>query len=112
MGLALDDFGTGYSSLGYLSRLPIDTVKIDRSFISTLTEDLTSAKIVRAIINLGRDLGLSVVAEGVETRDELRSLIAMGGQFTQGYYYSKPLRAQGVEAYINTLSNKDRAEKD
>ena len=112
VGLALDDFGTGYSSLGYLSRLPIDTVKIDRSFISTLTEDLTSAKIVRAIINLGRDLGLSVVAEGVETRDELRSLIAMGGQFTQGYYYSKPLRAQGVEAYINTLSNKDRAEKD
>jgi diguanylate cyclase (GGDEF)-like protein/PAS domain S-box-containing protein len=89
--LALDDFGTGYSSLSYLHRFPLDSLKIDRSFVSHMMED---DEIVRAIITLGRNLGLKVIAEGVETIEQLNKLKYLGCEYAQGYYFSVPVNAQ------------------
>jgi diguanylate cyclase (GGDEF)-like protein/PAS domain S-box-containing protein len=89
--LALDDFGTGYSSLSYLHRFPLDSLKIDRSFVSRLMDD---DEIVRAIITLGRNLGLKVIAEGVETIEQIAKLRELGCEFAQGYYFSVPVNAQ------------------
>jgi diguanylate cyclase (GGDEF)-like protein/PAS domain S-box-containing protein len=89
--IALDDFGTGYSSLSYLHRFPLDSVKIDRSFVSRMMED---DEIVRAIITLGRNLGLKVIAEGVETAEQLRRLRELGCVCGQGYFFSAPLDAE------------------
>jgi diguanylate cyclase (GGDEF)-like protein/PAS domain S-box-containing protein len=89
--LALDDFGTGYSSLSYLHRFPLDSLKIDRSFVSHMMED---DEIVRAIITLGRNLGLKVVAEGVETIEQIAKLKSLGCEYAQGYYFSIPINAQ------------------
>jgi diguanylate cyclase (GGDEF)-like protein/PAS domain S-box-containing protein len=91
--LALDDFGTGYSSLSYMRRFPIDTLKIDRSFLRNLTTDPDDASIVSAVISMGRSLHLSVVAEGVETRDQLSFLQEQNCSEAQGYYFSHPLNA-------------------
>jgi diguanylate cyclase (GGDEF)-like protein/PAS domain S-box-containing protein len=88
--LAVDDFGTGYSSLSYLRRLPVQVVKIDRSFIGNLTEDRSSQAIVSAIIAMSEALGLSVVAEGVETAEQLAKLRALGCRFGQGYLLGVP----------------------
>jgi diguanylate cyclase (GGDEF)-like protein/PAS domain S-box-containing protein len=88
--LSIDDFGTGYSSLTYLRRFPIDTVKIDRSFVSKLGTDSRDASIVNAVILLADGLELDVVAEGVETREQLEALAAMSCDFAQGYYFSRP----------------------
>jgi EAL domain-containing protein (putative c-di-GMP-specific phosphodiesterase class I) len=91
--LSVDDFGTGYSSLAYLQRLPVHEVKVDRSFVRNLSTDVAASTIVRSIIDLGHNLGLSVVAEGVEDRrggDMLRSL---GCDVAQGYYLSRPIPA-------------------
>ena len=95
MGVALsvDDFGTGYSSLSYLSRLPVSELKIDRSFVAGMMRNEGDAKIVRATIDLAHDLGLSVIAEGIETRDAWERLMAMGCDVAQGYYMSRPLPA-------------------
>jgi EAL domain-containing protein (putative c-di-GMP-specific phosphodiesterase class I) len=89
--IALDDFGTGYSSLCYLSELPFDKIKIDRSFIQTLHERQESAKIVSAIVGLGKSLGVPTIAEGVETADEVDFLRRIGCSTAQGYYFSEPL---------------------
>ena len=89
--LAVDDFGTGYSSLSYLHRFPIDVVKIDRSFVSTMLSDSGSLKIVRSITRLAQDLGLEVVAEGVERLEELAILRELGCEYAQGYLLSRPL---------------------
>jgi len=91
--LALDDFGTGYSSLSYLRRFPIDTLKIDRSFVSNLTTDDNDASIVSAVINMGKSLHMRVVAEGVETREQLQFLREHGCPEGQGYYFSHPVVA-------------------
>jgi EAL domain-containing protein (putative c-di-GMP-specific phosphodiesterase class I) len=89
--LAIDDFGTGYSSLSYLQRLPVDTLKIDRSFIDGLEEDSHDSAIARAIVGLGRSLGLQVLAEGVETEQQRHALVAMDCALGQGYLWTRPL---------------------
>jgi c-di-GMP-specific phosphodiesterase len=100
-GLALDDFGTGFSSLSYLSRLPFDTLKIDRYFVRTMATNEGSAKIVRSVIKLGQDLDLEVVAEGVENAIMARRLLEIGCDYGQGFGYAPALSAQEAEVYLN-----------
>jgi len=99
--LALDDFGTGFSSLSYLARLPFDTLKIDRYFVLTMDKDEGSAKIVKSVVNLGRDLSLEVVAEGVENAGLARLLLNANCHYGQGYGYAPALPAQEAEVYLN-----------
>jgi EAL domain-containing protein (putative c-di-GMP-specific phosphodiesterase class I) len=95
--LAIDDFGTGYSSLAYLQRFPLDTLKIDRAFVKDLKLGTADSPIIRAIIGMGRALKLHVVAEGVETRDELAFLRMQGCAAYQGYLFSKPVPANQLQ---------------
>ncbi|MGZ6908793.1 MAG: PAS domain S-box protein [Acidimicrobiia bacterium] len=88
--LSIDDFGTGYSSLGYLKRFPVDSVKVDRSFVDGLGTDSEDSAIVTAVVSLGHALGLAVVAEGVETSAQLQELLALGCDRAQGYWFSGP----------------------
>ena len=99
--LALDDFGTGFSSLSYLARLPFDTLKIDRYFVLTMDKDEGSAKIVKSVVNLGRDLSLEVVAEGVENASLARLLLQAQCHYGQGFGYAPALPAQEAEVYLN-----------
>lgn len=94
--LCLDDFGTGYSSLSYLHQLPLDTIKIDRAFIEALDRGPKNQDIVQAILTLADTLRLSVIAEGVETPDQLQTLRRMGCTYIQGYLFSKPVRAEAA----------------
>ena len=98
--LAIDDFGTGYSSLAYLKRLPVDELKIDKSFVQGMEEDENDAVIVRSTIDLGRNLGLRVVAEGVESAAAWRLLAALGCDVAQGYYVSRPVPAAELAAWL------------
>jgi diguanylate cyclase (GGDEF)-like protein len=98
--LSLDDFGTGHSSLAYLKRLPLDEVKIDRSFVAGMTEDENDAVIVRSTIDLARNLGLDVVAEGVEDEAILAGLGALRCDIAQGFHLSRPLPAAALEAWL------------
>ena len=91
--IAMDDFGTGYSSLSYLSRLPVDRLKVDKSLIHRMVSDRKTAAIVRAVISLGKDLGFIVLAEGVETEEQLAMLTDMGCQQVQGYLLAPPVCA-------------------
>lgn len=91
ISIALDDFGTGYSALSYLTRFPVDTLKIDRSFIKDLPGDRSSAELVKAIVSLGHSLEMNLVAEGVETREQAEHLVGLGCQLVQGYLYGKPV---------------------
>lgn len=94
--LSIDDFGTGYSSLSRLPRLPVDALKIDRSFISHMNSDRESREIVRLIIMLAHSVGLKVVAEGTETKDQIGELKKLGCEMAQGYFYSPPVSAQSA----------------
>jgi EAL domain-containing protein (putative c-di-GMP-specific phosphodiesterase class I) len=102
--LAIDDFGTGYSSLSYLQKFPVHTLKIDHSFISKLQDAKESLEIVRAIVTLAHNLGLDVVAEGVETANHLATLKILKCEFAQGYFYSKPIDPEHAEALIARAS--------
>ena len=99
--LALDDFGTGFSSLAWLAKLPFDTLKIDRYFVLTMDTDEGSAKIVKSVVNLGRDLSLEVVAEGVENAGLARLLLQAQCHYGQGFGYAQALPAQEAEVYLN-----------
>ena len=89
--MALDDFGTGYSSLAHLRRLPIDILKIDRTFVGDLTGDVAHGGIANAILQLAQNMGLAAIAEGVETADQLAELRQLGCVLAQGYYVGRPL---------------------
>jgi diguanylate cyclase (GGDEF)-like protein/PAS domain S-box-containing protein len=102
--LAVDDFGTGYSSLSYLKRLPVDAVKVDRSFVDGVATDADNCAIVAAVTGMARALRLSAVAEGVETAEQLAALRALGVQLAQGFYFSRPQPA----AVLTTLLMSDR----
>ena len=93
MGIAIDDFGTGYSSLSYLTRFPVGSLKIDRSFVRDMTKDKRAATIVRTIIEMAHSLGFSVVAEGVETEEQAAYLRQLGCEYVQGYLFARPMPA-------------------
>jgi EAL domain-containing protein (putative c-di-GMP-specific phosphodiesterase class I) len=97
--IAIDDFGTGYSSLGYLKRLPAHEIKIDRSFVADMAAEERDQAIVRSTIDLGHNLGLAAVAEGVEDRQTLELLRGLGCDLAQGFYLSRPLPAERVAAW-------------
>ncbi len=98
--LSLDDFGTGYSSLSCLHRLPVSYLKIDRSFVKLMMRSTKNSEIVRTIIKLGQNLKMKVVAEGIETADQMATLQQLSCEFGQGYFFSKPLAAQKAELFI------------
>ncbi|MEJ2572464.1 MAG: EAL domain-containing protein [Gammaproteobacteria bacterium] len=98
--IAIDDFGTGYSSLSYLKRLPIDHIKIDRSFVQDMNRDDSDAAIVRSVIDLGHNLGIKVIAEGVEHQDSLALLRNLGCDAAQGYHIGRPMPAPQVDGWL------------
>jgi len=98
--LSVDDFGTGYSSLAYLKKLPIDELKIDRSFVRDIGTDRNDAAIVETIVAMARHLSLSVVAEGVEEADQERFLTELGTDYLQGYRYSRPMPADALSVWL------------
>ncbi|WP_339417134.1 MULTISPECIES: putative bifunctional diguanylate cyclase/phosphodiesterase [unclassified Pseudomonas] len=107
--IAIDDFGTGYSSLSYLKSLPLDKIKIDKSFVQDLLDDDDDATIVRAIIQLGKSLGMQVIAEGVETAEQEAYIISEGCHEGQGYHYSKPLQARELAAFLKQSERNNAA---
>jgi EAL domain-containing protein (putative c-di-GMP-specific phosphodiesterase class I) len=98
--LAVDDFGTGYTSLSWLRELPLTTLKIDKSFVLTMHRDEGHAVIVRSTVQLGRSLGLRVIAEGVEERESCEDLRALGSDVAQGYLLSRPQPAEALSGWL------------
>jgi EAL domain-containing protein (putative c-di-GMP-specific phosphodiesterase class I) len=101
---SLDDFGTGYSSLTYLKRLPLDRLKIDRSFVRDMMVDATSGAIAQTILSLGRALGISVIAEGVETEEQRGYLVGLGCHSFQGFLFSRPLPLENFEVFLRDFA--------
>ncbi len=104
---AIDDFGTGYSSMQYLKLLPLDSLKIDKSFVSNITESDADKAIISAMVAIGKSLGLSIVAEGVETKDQLQSLVDLNCHKIQGHIFSPALGCEDLESYFNSKSSED-----
>jgi len=96
----MDDFGTGYSSLAYLHRFPVDTLKIDASFVRRMDVDRKNADIIQTIVALAHTLNMDLVAEGVESAEQLAQLRAMQVEYGQGYHFAKPLDAEAAERLI------------
>ena len=107
---SLDDFGTGYSSLSHLHRLQVDTVKVDRSFVSRLEDDVRGLELVQAIVTLSHNLGMDVVAEGVETRVQAEQLLALGCEYAQGFHFSKAVEAAEAGRFIAAQPWRQQAE--
>jgi EAL domain-containing protein (putative c-di-GMP-specific phosphodiesterase class I) len=103
--LAIDDFGTGYASLAYLRELPVDIIKIDPSFVSGLGGDPTLTLLTRTIAQVGRDLGIEVIAEGIEHPRQLAELKEMGCSYGQGFLMARPLPAADVEAMLQSAAS-------
>ena len=103
--LAIDDFGTGYSSLSYLHRFPFDDIKLDRSFIRDLDTESRQAELVKAIIQLGRNLDLTVIAEGVETKASMDLLKKLNCENAQGYYLSRPISGTDLHRLVDSRVN-------
>lgn len=110
--LSLDDFGTGYSSMSYLRQLPVGELMVDRSFVSDLADEQSDAVLVRSAVDLGHNLGLSVVAEGVEDASTLDALHALGCDIAQGYYVARPMSAAKFDAWIAAGRYKPNPPKD
>jgi len=108
IGLSIDDFGTGYSSLVYLKKLPVEEVKIDRSFIVDSKRDKDSAVIVQSIIDLAHNLDLKVVAEGVEDKHTITQLANLGCDYAQGFYISAPLSARQLDQWLTEFHQGNR----
>jgi EAL domain-containing protein (putative c-di-GMP-specific phosphodiesterase class I) len=106
MRLSVDDFGTGYSSLGYLRRFPLDSIKIDRSFVTDLAEEPDDATIVRTVIAMAHALDLEVVAEGVETNEQLAFLTAERCDRVQGFFFSQAIPLASLPAYISQRADR------
>jgi EAL domain-containing protein (putative c-di-GMP-specific phosphodiesterase class I) len=104
VSIAIDDFGTGHSSFSVLHKLPINAIKVDRSFVSRIDKDASGLSTVRAIINLAHQLGMKTVAEGVETEAQFNFLNDMQCDFYQGYLLSKPLTVDGVQQMFAELA--------
>ena len=98
--IEMDDFGTGYSSLNMITTLPIDTLKLDMQFVRTAFRDRKDMRLIEAVVSLARSLGLTTIAEGVETEEQLQALKALGCDIVQGYFFSKPLPAKEFESFV------------
>jgi EAL domain-containing protein (putative c-di-GMP-specific phosphodiesterase class I) len=106
IGISIDDFGTGYSSLSYLHYFPIDTLKIDQSFIRDMQKNASSMELVKSIIALGKNMKMHVIAEGVESKDEAKVLRDLGCDLAQGYYFAKPMSETDVTKFVNEQGRK------
>jgi EAL domain-containing protein (putative c-di-GMP-specific phosphodiesterase class I) len=107
VGIHIDDFGTGYSSLSYLAELPVQTLKIDQSFIERLTESETNARVVQAVIALGKAMGLDVIAEGVETEQQMEMVQTFGCDLAQGFLIAKPMPDEDFRKWCASLTGTD-----
>ena len=104
LSFSLDDFGTGYSSLAYLKQMPLDQLKIDRSFVRDMVTDVASSTIAQTVISLGKAMGLSVIAEGVETAGEVDLLASLGCHAFQGYFFSPALPLRSLEQWLQDFA--------
>lgn len=104
VSLSLDDFGSGYSSLGYLNRLPFDQLKIDRYFVSNAHQDPGKAELLKGMVSLGKGLGLTIIAEGAETAEEVALITEIGCDAVQGYYFSRPVPAEGLALTLDQIT--------
>jgi EAL domain-containing protein (putative c-di-GMP-specific phosphodiesterase class I) len=109
--LSLDDFGTGYSSLNYLRHFPIDTLKIDRSFVNDIASDAGAANICRSVITIGHELGMRVLAEGVETSEQVDYLQRNGCDAYQGYWFGRPVPAEEAERLLRARDRGERLDR-
>jgi EAL domain-containing protein (putative c-di-GMP-specific phosphodiesterase class I) len=110
VGIHIDDFGTGYSSLSYLAELPVQTLKIDQSFVAKLTESETNARVVQAVIALGKAMRLEIIAEGVETQEQMDMVRAFGADLAQGFLIAKALPDEEFRRWCATIKDADTSE--
>ena len=106
VSIAIDDFGTGFSSLSYLQRLNVDRLKIDRAFVTEITSSARGSSIAEMVITLGRNLGLSIIAEGVEDERQVQVLSELGCPLGQGYLFARPMAAPALTEWLNNQSTK------
>jgi EAL domain-containing protein (putative c-di-GMP-specific phosphodiesterase class I) len=109
MEVAIDDFGTGFSSLSYMRDMPVDKIKIDRTFVNGITSNDRDAAITRGTLSMARELGMSVVAEGVETDEQFRLLRQFGCTGYQGFWYSRALPMADLQTFIRALESGSKA---